>query len=506
MKIKKKKRKAKLFGPIVTILILTFLIMIVSSVLSLVGFEADKTVISNGQLETNLVTVNNIFSLDGLKYLASGIITNFMLFEPLVLLIISLIAVGIGEASGLFKAAFQPFKKINPTILTFLVFFLGVISSVIGEYSYIILLPFIGVFYKTIGKNPILGILTIFLGITLGYGTGIIFSYDDYLLGTLTQEAARLDVDNDYVYGLFSNLYIMIASSLMISVAGTIAIQKFIAPKLKKPEVTEDELVVSKKALLISRIALIIMCLFILYMIIPGISGSGLFLGEGERYIERLFGEEAPFSNGVIYLFLIVMMVCGFLYGYISKNIKDSNDYSLGLSKNFENLGYVFVLMFFTAQMISILNWTNLNEVIGAKIIEWISVIELSGMLLIVVMFIGIVLISLLMPDTLSKWILASPILVPLFMRANINPDFTQFIFRAADGVGKSFTPFFVYFLIMLAFLEKYNYNQEHRITVRGTMKLVMPVVITIACLWLVIILCWYLVGLPIGIGSSATL
>ncbi len=504
--MKKKKKKNRLFGPIVTILIMTFLIMIASFILSIIGFEADKTIITNGHLETNLITVNNIFSFEGFKYLTSGIITNFMLFEPLVLFIISLIAVGIGEASGLFKATFKPLRKINPVVLTFLVFFLGVISSVIGEYSYIILLPLIGVLYKTIGKNPILGILTIFLGITLGYGSGIIFNYDDYLLGTLTEQAARLDVDKDYVYGLFSNLYIMIVGTILISIAGTISIHKFIAPKLKKAELINDELIVSKKALLISRIALIVMILLIIYMIIPGLKGSGLLLGDGERYIERLFGEGSAFHNGVIYLFLIVMMVCGVIYGYLSKNIKDSNDYSLGLSKNFENLGYVFVLMFFTAQMISILNWTNLNEVIGSKIIEWMSLLEISGMLLIVLLFLATIVIGFLMPDTISKWTLAAPIMVPLFMRANINPDFTQFVFKIADGIGKSFTPFFVYFLIMLAFLEKYNYNQEHKITVRGTMKMILPVVLTVSCLWLVIILCWYLVGLPIGIGSMATL
>ena len=386
----RKRFKGKVYGPIVAILILTFLIMIVSSVLSLLGFEAEKTVISNGHLETNLVVVNNIFSWEGLKYLASGIITNFMLFEPLVLLIISLIAVGIGEASGLFKASFEPFKRLNSVVLTFLTFLVGVISSVIGEYSYIILLPFIGTFYKTIGKNPILGILTVFLGITLGYGTGIIFSHDDYSLGVLTEQAARLNVDPEYVYGLFSNMYIMIVTTILISIAGTVAIHKFVAPKLKKAEMVADELNVSNRALLISRIALIIMGLFILYMIIPGLYGSGLFLGEGDRYIERLFGEDAPFHNGIIYLFLLVMMICGFIYGYLSKNIKNSNDYSLGLSKNFEGLGYVFVLMFFAAQMISILDWTNLNQVFGAKIIQLMSSLELSGFILIIVLFISL--------------------------------------------------------------------------------------------------------------------
>ncbi|MEG2311530.1 MAG: AbgT family transporter, partial [Bacilli bacterium] len=391
----KKRKKAKvLFGPIVTILILTFLIMIASFVLSIVGMESDKTVINNGQLETDLVTVNNIFSSEGLEYLASGIITNFMMFEPLVLLILALIAVGIGEASGLFKASFNVFKKINPNLLTFFVFLLGVIASVIGEYSYIILLPLIGVLYKTLGRNAILGILTVFLGITLGYGTGFIFSYDDYLLGVLTTDAARLSVDKEYIFGLFSNIYIMIASTIIISIAGSGAIIKFLAPKFKKPDIISDDLVISKKALLISRIALGFMILFVLYMIIPGIKGSGLFLGDGQRYIERLFGNDAPFHYGIIYVFLIIMMVCGFIYGYVSKNIKDTNGYSLGLSKNFENLGYVFVLMFFAAQMMAILNWTNLSEVIGAQIIEWLSMVELSGMLLIVVLFVAIIVIG----------------------------------------------------------------------------------------------------------------
>lgn len=504
MKILKKKND-RILGPTVTILVLTFIIMIVSSILSLLGFEADKTVINNGHLETNLVIVNNIFSWEGLKYLAGGIIDNFMLFEPLVLLIISLIAVGIGEASGLFKAAFQPFRKLNMTALTFITFFLGVISSVIGEYSYIVLLPFVGTFYKTIGKNSIQGILTIFLGITLGYGTGIVFSYDDYALGVLTQEAARIDVDPDYVYGLFSNIYVMIFTTILISIGGTIAIQKFVNPKIKKIELVNNDLVISKKALLISRIAMLVMVLFIIYMIIPGLKGSGLFLGEGNRYIEKLFGEEAPFHNGIIYLFLIVMMICGFIYGYVSKNIKNSNDYSLGLSKNFENLGYVFVLMFFASQMIAILDWTNLGEVIAVKMFEWMSITHLTGIILIVVFFIVTILSSILMPDLLSKWALASPMIVPLFMRANINPDYTQFISRLADGVGKTITPIFVYLIITVAFLEKYNYNQE-TITIKKIMKLTMPVVITVGCLLLAVAVLWYLTGFSIGLGSASTL
>ena len=91
-------------------------------------------------------------------------------------------------------------------------------------------------------------------------------------------------------------------------------------------------------------------------------------------------------------------------------------------------------------------------------------------------------------------------------MRANITPDFTLFIYRVADGVGKCFSPLFVYFLIMLAFLEKYNNDEEHKVTVFGTIKMALPVYALMGALWLLIIICWYLVGLPSGVGTYPTL
>ena len=68
------------------------------------------------------------------------------------------------------------------------------------------------------------------------------------------------------------------------------------------------------------------------------------------------------------------MMVSGFIYGKISKNIKNSHEYSLALSKNFENLGLMFVLMFFTSIMVSIIDWTNIGVVISANLVDFIGI------------------------------------------------------------------------------------------------------------------------------------
>lgn len=504
--MKKNKKRKILLGPVIAIMILIGLIILSSAIFSLIGLDGQKSEIINGTIETSLTTVNNVLTLSGMKFILTSAITNLQLFKPLLLIIASLIAIGIGEASGLFKAAFAPLKKVKPSIVTFLVLFIGIISTFIGEYNYALLLPLVGVLYRYIGRKPMLGILTVFLGMTIGYGTGLVANYDDLILGNLTQISATIDVDKDYIFNLSYASYIMIASTFILAIVGTMIIEKFLNKKVPKSTFEEDELVVSKKALYYSNFAFIAMAVIIIYMLIPGLYGSGLLLGDGKTYIEKLFGETAPLKEGIVIISIGIMMVCGFIYGYISKNIKNSNEYSVGLSKNFEDLGYVFVLMFFTAQMISLLEWTNLGEVLAVKLIDLVSVLPFSGIPLIITMFIVVIVMSILIPSLSTKWLLAYPIFVPLFMRSNITPDFTQFIFKVADGIGKAFTPMFVYFIVMLAFLEKYNTKENNKITVFGTLKLILPCVLLFAGLWLIIIIGWYIIGLPIGPGTYPTL
>ena len=105
---KLKKKTKKLYGPVLVMLFLTLLICVASFVLSLLGVEGYKTSINNGVLESSLITVNNIFSFKGLKYVVGHVVSNFQKFEPLVLLIISLIGMSICEKSGFFKALFSP--------------------------------------------------------------------------------------------------------------------------------------------------------------------------------------------------------------------------------------------------------------------------------------------------------------------------------------------------------------------------------------------------------------
>ncbi|MGM9849902.1 MAG: AbgT family transporter [Bacilli bacterium] len=498
-----KKKKKKFFqGALSTILIMCVIVMFLSFIFSLFGFEGYETYISNNTLESSLVTVNNIFSVNGFKYIFTNSITNFKLFEPLVLLIISLVGISIADTSGMLDPVFLPLRKIKGSFLSFIVILLGVCITFFGNFSYVILFPLIALLYKKIGRSPILGILTVFLGITLGYGTGIMFNYDSYVLGSLTQASAIVEVDKDYTFSLVSTEYIMVISTFIISIILTHLVDKKISVYFKKHEVVNSDNKFSYPVFVLFGVLLLIL----VYMIIPGLPFSGLLLDSGSvRYIDKLFGSNSPFANSFVCIYSLILSICGLFYGYLN-GIRTSDVYTKGISKTFDGLGYLFVLMFFASQLQGLIEWTNVGTILGSRMIDFMSNLQLSGAFLIVIFFIIIVIMSILIPSTSTKWILASPVVVPLFMRSNITPDFTQFVFQVADSVGKGLTPVFAYFIVMIGFMQKYVGEDDRSVNMVDTLRMTLPVTLIIGLVWIAIVVLWFISGLPIGINGFSTL
>ena len=86
-------------------------------------------------------------------------------------------------------------------------------------------------------------------------------------------------------------------------------------------------------------------------------------------------------------------------------------------------------------------------------------------------------------------------------MNASISPEFAQVLYTAGDSITNGLTPIFTYFVIYIAFMEKYNKSDE-TVTLFGSMKYMTPYFIYITIIWFVLIVGWYLLGVPIGIGS----
>ena len=92
-----------------------------------------------------------------------------------------------------------------------------------------------------------------------------------------------------------------------------------------------------------------------------------------------------------------------------------------------------------------------------------------------------------------------SPVVVPMFMQSNLSPQFAQLIMRVGDSMTKGFTPLLASFAIYIGYLNIYNLDKSKPYTIRKALKLVTPYFLIISATWILLVIGWYIIGLPIG-------
>ena len=296
----------------------------------------------------------------------------------------------------------------------------------------------------------------------------------------------------------------MIFSTIVLSIVGSISIEKILSKKFKRVDY-EREVTLSKKAFRISSILGLLLVLIVIYSIIPGLPFSGMLLNSSEKvYIIKLFGDTSAFGNGLMLIITAILVLCSFVYGRISGNIRHKNDYTHVLTQSFENTGYILVILFFASIMLGLFEWSNIPKVISTNIVDMVGSLSFNGVFLVLIVFLSIIVISIFIPSTITKWNLIAPVYVPLLMRANISPQFTQTIYMMADAAGKLLSPIYIYLIILIGFL--YKQDQKVNTSIFDTMRIMMPVILILIATCLIITVGWYVLGVPIGIGANITL
>ena len=107
---------------------------------------------------------------------------------------------------------------------------------------------------------------------------------------------------------------------------------------------------------------------------------------------------------------------------------------------------------------------------------------------------------NLFLTSSANKWLIISPVMVPMFMQSNISPQFAQIVMR--QGI----TPLLASFVIYIGYLNIYNLHKERPYTIRKSLKIILPYFFLISATWILLVVGWYLIGLPIGPGVSPTL
>lgn len=529
MKEKRKRRLKKFhFHPATTFLLLTILVLIVSCILAKLNVQSSYSVINPNtlELETKIVKAKNLLTAEGVKLVIGNAATNLASFSAFINLIVVLIGLSIAHASGFIKTFIRKNTlNINNKIITFIIILLGIFSSLVNDVGYVVLIPLSALIFTANKRSPLLGITTAFCGVAFGYGVSLFTGGLDVALVELTELASHL-VDSSYHVALLSNIFVMITSSIILAIVGTVAIETVVVKKIGKYKNTEElestmdltDLValddkekieqeyLTKKGLRYAYIVGIIMLVIFIYMIVPGLPNSGLLLDMSETaYFKQLFGDNSYFQSGFTYLASLWFLAVGLAYGIGAKTIKNDKEILEKISVFFKDIGGLIITIFFFVQFVAVFKKSNIGVIIACWGADLISNLSLSGIILIILSLLVMSLSGLFLTSTVSKWMIFSPVVVPMMMQSNISPEFAQFVLRAADSMTKGITPLLAYFIIYLGYLNIYNNNKEP-ITIKKALSFVFPYFTFMVITWLVIVLGWYLIGLPLGPSAMPTL
>ena len=499
------KSKIKLH-PVWFYLVLSVFVILLSFVLSLLGFQATKTDISLGSAATSVLTVESLLSADGIKYIFSESLNNFLRFTPLATLIIGLLGVGLSIKVGLLKSIFNRCTKIIPRKTMFFIFsLLCIIMGFSNELAFVLMIPISAVLFTEYKRNQTIGMTMAFVSVAAGTNINIFLTSIDYSLIELAKPAVKM-VDSKYTFGYDGNLFFTVISSLLLALTITIItdlISRNKPVRIGNDEVELDEKL-DKKGFRKSIITFLVFNALVIYSIIPNLPLSGFLLDNTQSlYINKLFSANAPFVNGILYIISLILLICSTIYGITTKQIRNEKDIIKCLSNSLNALGEMLIVFFVASQFISLFRYTNIGNVLTVNIFNLISESNASFILLIILSFVGIAISNLTLTSLSAKWTLFVPGLIPLFMKSNITPEFTGAIFRLASSVTNLISPIFPYFVMYIGFIGLYSKNDY---SMDKCYKLIMPYLISVTILFLFIIFGWYILKAPIGPNIYPTL
>ena len=508
----KKVKNRIVLHPIIAFVILIFITIIMSGILHIANLGANYNVVNpvRGDIDTTTISVESLFNLSGLKLIFKTTVSNFASFAPLSMLIILLIGIGIMDKSGFLQSFFTLLtKKSKKSTVTFVLSLLIILSSIMGDISFLIFIPITALLFKYSKRNPKAGIIMSFAGLTCGNSINIFMSSIDSALLNYTKIAA-LSVDNSYDISKFAHIFVMILMTLIATIIVSSITEKVVIPKLGKYEEEEEEDFYldkkKKRGLLFSLTIATIYLMIFIYNIIPGLPLSGKLLDYSQTYyIDKLFGFNSFFNQGFIFVVTMLFFLCGFFYGIGARTIENNQDVSSYLGHSLDDIGKTLVLIFFASTFISIFKETNIGSVITALLANFIASSGFSGIILIIITFIISAIATILIPSPVTSWSILSGVIVPVFMNSGMTPEFAELVFKGGQSLTFGITPIMAYFVIYLAFLDKYSDN-EKKFSLTGSIKEIFPYSLAIGGIWLIVLIVTYIVGIPFGIHTGATL
>ncbi|HWL24206.1 MAG TPA: AbgT family transporter [Ureibacillus sp.] len=477
----------KLPHPFMLFLYLTLILVAISFVLGTMG----ASVVHPSTGET--VTVNNLLSKEGIRYILSNTLTNFTGFAPLGLVLTMMLGIGLSERVGLFSALMtKAITKTPRQIVSFMVVFIGILGNIASDAAFVVIPPLAALVYLSLGRHPLAGLAAGLAGAGIGFTANILVAGTDALLSGITTEVVK-SIDETLVVSPLDNWFFMSASTFLLAFLGAVVTDKFVEPRLgvyngeKKSDV-HALTALENRALRNTGIAAILFIgLILVLMFIPN---SPLLNDDGTIL-------PSPFLSGIVPILFAFFLLVGITYGVSVKKITKVDDVPNIMAESIRDLSSYIVLIFIIGQFIGYFNWTNIATWMAINLADLLEAIHLTNIFAIVLFTLLVAVLSLFIISGSALWSLVAPIFVPTFYFLGYHPAFIQLAYRVGESSTNMVTPLNQYFAIILGFMLIYN----KKAGIGTLMSLMIPYTIVFLIAWILLMLVFAMFNIPIGPG-----
>jgi len=483
--------------PAVLFIALLFIVWIMSWLLSYVEFD-----IFHPATDERIQVINQLSGASFVEFM-STMVTRFVTFGPIGVVLVAMLGIGVAEHTGFIDTSIRALLNVTAKwLLTPMVILVGIISHSAVDAGYVLVIPLGGVIFYAAGRHPLAGIAAAFAGVSGGFSANFVPSSLDPLLQGLTQEGARL-LDPDIAVNTLNNYFFTTASSVLIVSLGWWLTDRVVEPRLQGVEIDGDaedlpemhDLKDNERKGL--RWALISMVLGLVILFISVYPDDSAWRDPDGGIATN----NAPIMKSIVSLIFFLFIIPGVIYGKVSGSMRGMKDMIDGMTKAMHSMAYYIVIMFFIAQFVIAFAVSNLGTLLAISGAELLKAMGLPTAIMIVGIVLLTAFVNIFVGSASGKWGLLAPIFVPMLMTLGISPDLTQAAYRVGDSSTNIITPLMPYFPLVVIYCQRYVKK-----TGIGTLAAMMlPYSVWFLVTWTIFLLIYYAIGLPLGFAASYT-
>jgi aminobenzoyl-glutamate transport protein len=517
----------KVPNPILMFVYLMGVIIVASAILSLLGVSATETIavpqpitVEANQYEDNsavslegeepvvhyeikevTVPVKSLLSIDGIRFLFSSFVSTVQGFSAIGVTFVAMAGAGAAEGVGLMDALIRKIVKSAPKgIITFLIIFVGGLSSLASDAGYLILIPLAAVAFLALGRHPVAGLAAGFAGVAATFLVNVIPTPTDAMLTEIANEAI-VGAGGEPIT-IVSNLYFSIASLFLMCIVATIVTTRIIEPRLgafdrknlsaeaqAAADATIDE-AAEAKGMRYAGIAFLLTTVLIVAITAP--PGAPL----RDPVDGKIIGQ-TPFMSSLLFIIALYFLTAAIGFGIGAGTVKKPDDIVAAIVKTYNGLGGLILMLMMIAQFVAYFNYSQIPSVISIGLADLLERMGLSAIPLLLGFIIIMLLLDFIIPGALPAWAIFAPIFIPIFMRLDVAPQTLFAAYRIGDSPANTLTPLMVYFPFIVTIAQRYQKDAG----VGTIISLMIPYAAIMAIVWVVFFIIWFVIGIPLGPG-----